>query len=94
MLIRLFLPQLSIGIVPIVNLGDEIHGASNETISLDLNVLGDIFAGVITNWNDSRIINSLLNGGNPTTAAILPNVTIDVREWAIEKFGSGFRLVA
>lgn len=80
-----FFLQLSIGTVPVANLGDEIHSASNETMSLNLDVLADIFAGVITNWNDSRIIDSLLNGGSPTMATMLPNATINVREREFEK---------
>ncbi|MFZ2987749.1 phosphate ABC transporter substrate-binding protein PstS [Ideonella sp.] len=45
------IPMLVGGVVPVINLS----GAAGRSLRLDGPVLADIFAGVVTQWNDSRI---------------------------------------
>ena len=47
--------------------------ASDPEIIFDRSVLTDIFRGVITQWNDPRIL-----ADNPDIAGKLPNATINV----------------
>ena len=69
-------PIIIEGIVPIIN----IPGIKQGTLKLDGKTLGDIFLGVITKWNDVKIINL-----NPEFKNILNNlqkldITICYRE--------------
>lgn len=43
----------------------------NDTIIMDVELLADIYMGLVTNWNDTRIREL-----NPMKAALLPNATI------------------
>ena len=60
------LPLALVPAVPVFNLGSNI-----TQLVLSTELLGDMYAGLVTSWNDSRI--ALLN---PTLASHLPNATI------------------
>lgn len=47
--------------------------AADPAIIFERSVLTDIFRGVITKWNDPRIL-----ADNPSISSKLPNVTINV----------------
>ena len=64
--------------VPVLNLGQATHD-TNQDVVLDISVLADIFAANITNWRDSRIIESLENAGSGEIANLMPDANITVR---------------
>ena len=63
--------QLCSGFVPVLNLGTLVDEFQDDFV-FDLDVLSDIYAGKVTLWNDSRILETLHAAGSNKTAAVLP----------------------
>ena len=64
------LPLALVPVVPVFNLGSNI-----TKLVLSTALLGDMYAGAVTYWNDSRIAQL-----NPSVAALLPSVPITLSE--------------